>query len=171
MILFFISAFYIGWLILTCANQPVFKSHKWINRYDLFRLIPVWTFFAPNPGVSDFNLLSRVKLNDGTITTFQEIPLRSKKELSTALFNPERRLQKALNDHARTILMQIDNEITEQNKENIKLTFSYISVLNYCAKLPLAPRAYAIQFVILESFGYQELMEPRLILNSDFHKI
>jgi hypothetical protein len=171
MILFVISAFYIGWLILTCANQPVFKSHKWINRNDLLRLVPVWTFFAPNPGVSDFNLLSRAKMEDGTITRFQEIPLRSKKEISKGLFNPERRLQKALNDHARSILMQIDNQITDQNKENIKLTFSYISVLNYCAKLPLAPRAYAVQFVILESFGYQELMEPRLILNSDFHRI
>jgi hypothetical protein len=171
MIVFFVGAFYIGWLILTCANQPVFKSNKWINRNDLFRLVPVWTFFAPNPGVSDFNLLSRVKLEDGTITSFQEVPLRSKKALSVALFNPERRLQKVLNDHARTILRQIDNEITEENKQNIKLTFSYISVLNYCARLPAVPHAHAIQFVILESFGYQELMEPRLILNSDFHRI
>jgi hypothetical protein len=171
MVVFLIGAFYIGWLLLTCANQPVFKTHKLINRQDLFRLVPVWTFFAPNPGVSDFNLLSRVKLDDGTITTFEEIPLRSKKELRTALFNPERRLQKALNDHARTILAQIDTEITEENRENIKLTFSYISVLNYCAKLPLAPHACAVQFIILESFGYRELMEPRLILNSDFHRL
>jgi hypothetical protein len=134
-------------------------------------LVPIWTFFAPNPGVSDYNLLSRVKLTDGTITTFQEIPLRSKKKISIALFNPDRRLQKALHDHARTIIMQIEKGIPEQNKENIKLTFSYISVLNYCSKLPAMRDAHSIQFVILESFGYLELRESRLILNSEFHKI
>jgi hypothetical protein len=171
MTLILISAFYLIWLILTCANQPIFRSNKWISRYDIFRLIPMWTFFAPNPGVSDFNLLSRVKLADGTITDFQEIPLRGEKKISMALFNPDRRLQKALNDHARTIITQIENDVTEQNKENIKLTFSYISVLNYCTKLPAVANASAIQFIIIETFGYRELEEPRLILNSEFHRI
>jgi len=171
MIYFLISAFYLSWLILTCANQPVFRSNRRISRYDIFRLVPVWTFFAPNPGVSDFNLLSRVKLTDGAVGAFREIQLRGKKKISAALFNPDRRLQKVLNDHVCTILMQIENEITEQNKENIRLTFSYISVLNYCSKLPVAPNAYSIQFIILESFGYRELSEPRLILNSDFHRL
>jgi hypothetical protein len=171
MILFLVIIFYVSWLILTCANQPVFRSNKWISQHDIFHLVPIWTFFAPNPGVSDYNLLSRVKLADGTITAFQEIPLRSKKQISIALFNPNRRLQKALHDHARTIIMQIEKGIPEENKENIKLTFSYISVLNYCSKLPAAPNAHSVQFIILESFGYLELREPRLILNSEFHKI
>jgi hypothetical protein len=160
-----------GWFIFTCANQPVFRPNKWIGRYDIFRLVPVWTFFAPNPGVSDFNLLTRVKLTDGAIEAFREIQLRGKKKIRTGLFNPDRRLQKVLSDHVCTILMQIENQITEENKENIKLTFSYISVLNYCSKLPVAPNAYSIQFIILESFGYQELSEPRLILNSAFHRL
>jgi hypothetical protein len=171
MIFYSIIAFYIGWLILTCANQPVFRSHKWISRYDIFSMVPVWTFFAPNPGVSDFNLLTRVKLTDGAIETFREIQLRGKKKIRTALFNPDRRLQKVLSDHVCTILMQIENQITEQNQQNIQLTSSYISVLNYCSKLPAAPNACSIQFIILESFGYQESSEPRLILNSAFHKL
>ncbi len=171
MIFFLVSAFYSCWLILTCANQPMFASNKWINRHDIFRLVPVWTFFAPNPGVSDYNLLMRAKLTDGRITSFDEIPLRSKKEISSAIFNPRRRLQKALHDHARTIIMQIETDITEENKQNIKLTFSYISILNYCAKLPVSPDTSFVQFVILESFGYQELREPRLILNSEFHRL
>lgn len=171
MIIFFVTTFYISWLTLTCASQPGFKLRNWICRYDVFHLVPVWTFFAPNPGVSDYNLLRRGKLMDGTITRFEEVPLRSKKDIRSALFNPQRRLQKALHDHARTIIMQIENDITEQNKQNIKLTFSYISILNYCAKLPAAPGTYSVQFIVLESFGYQELREPRLILNSEFHRL
>lgn len=171
MILFLVSAFYIGWLLITCVSQPLFFTTNWISRYDVLRLIPIWTFFAPNPGVSDFNLLSRFKLQDGTITTFDEIPLRGPKKISTALFNPHRRLQKALHDHARSVVMQIETELTDENRDNIKLTFSYISLLSYCAELPAPADAHFIQFIILESFGYQPLTDTRLIINSEFHKL
>jgi hypothetical protein len=171
MFLLVVLTFYLGWILLTCMNQHSFMSDTWVQKYDIFHLVPIWTFFAPNPGVSDYNLLFRVKKADGSISGFQEVPLRSEKKIAMALFNPNRRLQKALHDHARAIIMNVDDCITEQTKANIKLTFSYISILNFCSKLARKPDAYAVQFMIIETFGYNELTEPRLILNSEFHRI
>lgn len=167
-----VGAFYLTWLLVTCINQTSYKWNRVILGYDLFRLIPVWTFFAPNPGVSDYNLLYRFRLADGTITEFTQVPLKAPHKIGTAVFNPNRRLQKALHDHAQTITIEVASGIlTEENKENIKLTFNYISILNYCARLRTVPGTHALQFMILETFGYRELREPRLILNSGFHKI
>jgi hypothetical protein len=171
MLFWLICIFYFGWLILTCLNQPGFVSNEWLLKFDRFHLVPSWSFFAPNPGISDYNLLMRNKLADGTVTAFSEIPLRGKKNVATALFNPGRRLQKVLHDHARTLIKLIETDVTEENKENIKLTFSYISILNYCADRPAMPGSEYVQFVILESFGYNELTETRLIINSEFHKL
>jgi hypothetical protein len=165
-------AFYAAWLLLTLASQTAFKWNIRIFRTDIFHLIPVWTFFAPNPGVSDYNLLLRIRLSNGDLTCFTPIPLRSRKNIGMALFNPNRRLQKALHDHAQTITMQVaGGQLNEENKDNIQLTFNYISILNYCAKLPSVAGSSSLQFMILESFGYHELQEPQLILNSGFHKL
>jgi hypothetical protein len=49
---------------------------------------------APNPGVSDYNLLFRFKLTDGTVTGFSRVALKADKKIGIALFNPKRRLQK-----------------------------------------------------------------------------
>jgi hypothetical protein len=165
-------AFYGAWLFITLISQTRYKWNVRVFSFDIFRLIPVWTFFAPNPGVSDYNLLLRSRLNNGTLTGFTSIPLRGRKNIGVALFNPKRRLQKALHDHAQAITMQVaGGNIKEENKDNIKLTFNYISILNYCVKLPSVAGSSSLQFMILESFGYHELQEPQLVLNSGFHKL
>lgn len=71
-----------------------------------------------------------------------------------------------------TLSMLVDNgELTESNRENIQLTFNYISILNYCISLPAASGSSALQFMILESFGFHDLREPKVILNSAFHRL
>ena len=172
MLLIAVVIFYGVWLSLTLISQTGFKWNIRIFSFDIFHLIPVWTFFAPNPGVSDYNLLLRLRLSNGTLTCFTPIPLRSPKNISIALFNPKRRLQKALHDHAQTITIQVAaGQLSEENKDALQLTFNYISLLNYCARLPAAAGSCSLQFMILESFGYHELQEPQLILNSGFHKL
>jgi hypothetical protein len=172
MIIIVVSSFYLLWIFFTLVSQTGFEWDDRIFHFDVFRLIPVWTFFAPNPGVSDFNLLLRTRLPDGTLTPFTQIPLKGRKNILMAIFNPHRRLQKALHDHAQAISMQVaGGTLTEENKEDIQLTFNYISILNYCTQLPSVSGSSALQFMILESFGYHEFREPQVILNSGFHKL
>lgn len=166
-----IGIFYIAWVLLTVAAQPFLATQRKIRRFDLFRMIPVWTFFAPDPGTSDYHLLSRTRCVDGTITPFREIPLGSRRKIGHLFFNPTQRLQKALSDHARAIAMHISTDLTETNQANIRLTVSYISLLHYCIGLGSEPGSCTVQFMILESFGHLELEDPQLVLNSEFHRL
>ena len=166
-----ISIFYIAWLIGTILSQPFRGMQKWAQRFDRFRLMPVWTFFAPDPGVSDYNLLSRVRRVDGVITPFEEIRPGNGKKFLRLFFHPERRLQKAFTDFSGALAGYVASDLTDAARDNIRLTVSYISLLHYCSALATDPGTVAVQFMILESYGHLEVQEPQLILNSEFHRL
>jgi hypothetical protein len=142
-------------------------------KIDPFRVLPLWTFFAPNPGVSDYHLLYRTRNGKGDISSFINIRLRNKKNFMNAIWNPPKRSQKALNDFAQEIKRQIAvHNLDDESQHLLKLSLSYIAILHYCTEINRgASDTESVQFMILESFGYFELAEPRLVLNSDFHQI
>lgn len=169
---YIIFILYLSWLILTCFNQ--FHSDRVkqrLARIDILRLLPVWTFFAPNPGVSDFNLLYRAKGKSGKISPFHNIPLNGDKNILNAVWNPRKRIQKAIGDFVQEIRrVVISEEITAENQHFLKLTFGYIVILHYCANLSKSMEDIeSVQFSIIETFGHFEGREPRLVINSDFH--
>ncbi|MDB5007801.1 MAG: hypothetical protein JWP45_2194 [Mucilaginibacter sp.] len=165
--------FYSIWFLCTCIKQFKYKWPDSYRRYYLFNQIPSWNFFSPNPGVSDMNLLRRFRLKNGEISEFEEILFRASSSKNIHFFwNPKRRLNKTLVDHTKIISKTIEREnLDNGNLEDLKLSFSYLSLLNYCSKLPTNLEAEAVQLIIIESFGYVSTLQPRLILNSDFHKI
>lgn len=170
-----ILTFYVIWVVCTLVNQFIDDPDNKNNKAFLLLMknVPKWNFFAPNPGVSDMNLLRRFKLENGEISAFEEIAFRANRVNSFALvFNPRRRLSKALIDHASLINSVIKiNELDKGDLEKIKLCFSYLSLLNYCSKLPTNHKAEFVQLIVIETYGYTEINPPRLVLNSDFHKI
>ena len=153
-----------------------FQNLKWFRNFvakmDLFGLLPNWTFFAPNPGVSDYFLLYRVKFSDGKISEYKNISLRNKR-IVNAIWNPYKRRQKALNDFVQELRSYI-NEIHSNGRDpaTIKISHGYIALLHYCSALCHSiNNKDSIQFTILESFGHFETQKPKLVLNSDFHKL
>jgi len=171
---YIVLSFYLLFACLTCLNQlSIPRLQRALARIDIFRLLPVWTFFAPNPGVSDYHLVYRCRDKNGNISPFKKVSLRNKKNIANAIWNPGKRSQKALNDFVQDIRRMIsDNDMDETNEHLLKLSFSYIVTLHYCTELVKQTFEEAsVQFMILESFGYFELRKPRLILNSEFHRI
>ena len=54
------------WFALSVLNQYRRGALiRPVKRRDAFSLIPTWTFFAPRPGVTDFNILYRDRARDG----------------------------------------------------------------------------------------------------------
>ena len=169
-----IFSFYLLLVVLTCLYQLDFpRLQHFLSLINVFRILPRWTFFAPNPGVSDYHLLFRTKNKSGEVSPFVSIPLRNKKSLLNAFWNPHKRAQKALNDFVQEIRRWIAREnFNEETQHLIKLSFSYVVTLHYCTELiRKSGDVESVQFTILETFGYSELAEPRLILNSDFHQL
>ncbi len=145
-----------------------------MSKIDVFNLLPVWTFFAPNPGITDYKLLYRIRKKDGHVSKFKNINLNQRKSILNAFWNPDKRSQKALSDLVQELKQFIfNNEISDENQNLIKLTLGYITILNYCTGLEKTNDndADSVQFMILETYGFFEKKDPVLILNSEFHKI
>ena len=60
-----IAVFFGAWAMLSALNQFGHgRLIRPVKQRDLFSLIPIWTFFAPRPGITDFNLVYRDRSPD-----------------------------------------------------------------------------------------------------------
>ena len=73
-----------------CQFLPM-RLQRFFRALDVFALIPRWMFFSPSFSSSDYHLLYREALCDGTLTQWREIPLAARRSLLSAVWNPERR--------------------------------------------------------------------------------
>jgi len=133
------------WLIVTVLNQLNLDRFKKLMRLDAFHLIPIWTFFAPNPGTSDYYLLFRDRLVNGSLTYWREIVLGAKAPWLRAFWNPERRRSKALLDLA-TALIQLTQGY---EKAQVTASIPYLLLLELVEAQDRTPLADARQFLIM----------------------
>lgn len=167
--IFVFSLFIFGmWLILSIfANFTNFKWIKWLKYRDPFSLIPSWSFFAPNPGTSDFQILYRDSLFDGTYTYWKEIEYRDK-SLLDMIWNPEKRKRKAIVDLCTFVL-----QIADRNSKNKRLLVSvpYLTILTYINSIPRNNLAIHRQFLIARTFGFNTTKEPEILFISHSHRL
>jgi hypothetical protein len=157
------------WLILTILVQfPCFKWVKWLRDRDYFALLPNWSFFAPNPGTSDLQILYRDKLSDGQLTPWQAVAFREG-SLLHAIWNPEKRLHKAITNVCLSLLQ------LASDKHKSKLLFAsvpYILIVMYIKALPHDGSSNSRQFLIAQTYGYCTVsQEPKILFISQFHKL
>ena len=81
------------WLVLTVANQFEYARAKLgpILAHDVLGLIPVWTFFAPRPGTSDYRIFFRGKNARGESVPWAELELSEARKPWHFLWNPHKR--------------------------------------------------------------------------------
>jgi hypothetical protein len=157
-----------GWVVATLIVQLNVRFARKISKRDMFHLLPRWTFFAPNPGVTDYHLVFRRQDADGELSSFLELPLHRRSRYAW-LFNPDKRTKKALLDLA--IMMEQVCNATTDSGGNIRLTFPYVALLNYFSHTTLPPTTRAIQYCLLASQSATEHQPTRLIVCSDFHRV
>ena len=133
--------------------------------HQVFCLLPIWTFFAPNPGTTDTRLLWREALGSRTFGPWHELsPPQSSRW--RAVWNPDRRIQKAIAD-AGGLLAQTDGK-----SESTTLTIPYLLLLKYVAAQTGSPHAIARQFVVVQTSGEPpEFDDFRTVALSRWHAI
>jgi hypothetical protein len=156
----------VGALAFTAATQ--FRSprlERWARSRDVFCLLPIWTFFAPNPGTTDTRLLWREALGHGHFGPWHELsPPRW--SLWRVVWNPERRVQKAIAD-AGGLLAQGGGE-----SESTVLTIPYLLLLKYVAAQNGSPQAIARQFIVVQTAGEPpEFDEVKTVALSRWHAV
>src|SRR5438105_3016208 len=119
-------AFWFGLCVATQLPQDVFQR---VRRWDLFHLLPRWSFFAPRPLTSDYHFLYRDSLADGTHTDWTEEQFSPQRmPWLSCLWNPEKRQAKAFCDLV-SDLMQ--HQRIHHDEAVIQLAVPYLTLLNY----------------------------------------
>jgi len=160
---------YVVWLAATIVNQFHSWCPKWLKAVNVFALIPIWTFFAPNPGMTDYYLLYRDRLPDGSLDNWKKIELKaSDNGFRVALWNPTKRKHKALTDLVST-LTQV---VKRQGSEGLVVSVPYILILNFITSRPHSLGTDGTQFMVLEHGGFSNEPErSRVLVMSGIHRL
>lgn len=166
MIEIFFTLLFGSWAVVSCVAQFSSRRILPLRQADWFALIPQWTFFAPNPGTSDYHLMFRDRLKDGGYSQFKEIHLAFPRKLTDTLWNPGKRNQKILSDLVQALAQMVD----EIELSQMVFTIPYILLLNYVSNVEHFHNALATQFIIVESPKLNS-KTPAIIYISAFHRL
>ncbi len=158
------------WFLLSIVNQlgPRKRLGR-LRRADIFQLLPMWNFFAPNPGVHDFYLLYRDKTVAGEIGNWQLAQPTSIRGTFSFLWNPGKVERKVLSD-AIQLFAGYDSPGASENAA-VMLTLPYLLCLKMVTEAPPIDSTTLRQFVLAQKKGFAGTDEILPILISDFHSM
>jgi hypothetical protein len=156
-------------LVVTVAAQP--RRFGWVRSLkerDACAWIPIWTFFAPNPGVNDTRVLWREQLVGGEAGPWHEMaPMR--RSPIRAVWNPTNRARKAVTDCAPMIL-----QLASRDRHSLlpMLSLPYLMIVQHMAGLPGSPLGQARQFAVVNTQGEDTEDSPfQLLMISHWHRL
>ena len=156
------------WFVLSILNQFSFRWFEFIQQFDRLGLLPIWTFFAPNPGQTDYHMIYRNMYADGSCSEWAEVEIPTRNGLVASVWNPDKRIVKAIDD-AVAGLIQLMREKGERSE--FLLSFSYLFLLNFVSAVNKDNDAASRQFAIVETRGLNRTETPSLLFVSEFHAI
>lgn len=166
-----------AWLLVSVIAQlrrvrrtnPLIKAVSWLKWRDYCALIPSWSFFAPNPGTSDYRLLYRDKLCDEQYTAWKEVEFPSD-PLIRWVWNPGKRAKKALVDMCSSLMSMASRDLKKPSKM-VYISVPYITLLTYVSRQPRSPLSEHTQFMIAATFGRHEPKGPEILFISPLHQL
>jgi hypothetical protein len=164
-----VAVVYVFWGAATIANQFRSWCPAWLTAIDVCGLIPTWTFFAPTPGMTDYYLLYRDRLADGSFDNWRQVELKgSENGWRLALWNPTKRRQKALSDTVNALIALSRGRASDA----LIVTVPYVLVLNLITSRPHSLGTTATQFMVLEHSGFShEPDRSRVLVMSAVHRL
>lgn len=155
------------WLAISVLAQVRGSLVRRLKRHDYCALIPAWSFFAPNPGMSDYHLYFRDRLASGALSFWRELPIEREPSVLRAVWNPQKRDAKAFVDY----VGELRSLARDYPLRNLQLTLAYQAVCNRVCAEPTSFAAESRQFAIVESHGYYDAEAPALTVLSNFHRL
>lgn len=160
------------WFALSVLNQ--FRRGYYIRPFkkrDLFGLIPIWTFFAPNPGRTDLHVLVRDIHENGT-TPWRELEAGRAKPnpiMPRLLWNPEKRISKMHGDWASSVMRLMGTR--GRRRKTMMLSLPYLLLVRSASFSEPDFRARARQFALARSPGPAGIHKTQVILVSSPHHL
>jgi hypothetical protein len=176
-----LSIGFITWILLMIPWQfqkVREKAHflAWINRA---KILPVYTFFSPNPGKVDSHLLYRDSKSEGntSVTEWREVITIPKRQAYSFIWNPEKRINKLVID-AVAELRSLNNFYykLKLSAEDLAVFFQlnrgYIALLNFVSDFDkLSPDSTHRQFMIVDVTVKDNQRQTSPLFISGFHRL
>lgn len=158
-----------AWFIASALNQSE-RTRKWvklITAYDVCGLIPLWTFFAPNPGTNDTHFLYRDV--DGWGNPGAWVDVSKSFCRGSRVWNPKRRVLKGITDLNRFYVpySKEDNHLSRQ----VLVSFPYILLLHFIDRLPRMKIVAYRQFALASSPSENLRSSAALSFVSSVHRL
>jgi hypothetical protein len=155
------------WLLATIAFQhAVFQ--RILGPWDVFKLLPSWSFFAPSPANRDSHIVVRDLHRDGALGAWSPVSRFPSRSLLHLIWHPEKRPRKILRDASKSIKTTCRRSAS---KGVVQCSLPYLVVLHYGLKRnPPEADVAARQFAIVETSG-REKRRLWITFISDFHRI
>ncbi len=155
----------VGALLAVTVLHNVGRNGAVVNTLHTMGLVPQWTFFAPTPGTQNLYLLYRDVYPDGEVSTWRVVDEMDRYRSAWAcIWNPSRRLRKALHD----IITGLAYDQADKHAELFKLSTPYLLILNHIARIPRLEGAVATGFMIMMSPPNQP---ARMAFCSELHRL
>jgi hypothetical protein len=155
------------WFALSVVNQIPWKRFRAAQRADALQLLPLWTFFAPNPGVQDYYLLYRDRTGTDTLGDWQLLQPGQSRRWTSCIWNPDKIENKVLSD-----LVQMFTDYQEHGVKDgaaIMLSLPYLVWLKMAIDAPGGRAGTLRQFLLVQRQGLTPADPFSPILVSDFH--
>ena len=175
--------FFSIWLALSIPHQFDSGLGRWVRRLNFGGLVPIWTFFAPKPGTSDYHIIIRDG-SSGCPGEWVELEWCHQRRILDAIWHPDRQRTKVIVDCINGIAMQLkemratrsmrSEAVTEGilSAPYLAISAPYLVLLNVVMSAPLqCANATARQFAILEVKPGQVSDRPKVILCSPAHDL
>ncbi|WP_030668429.1 hypothetical protein [Streptomyces cellulosae] len=158
-----------GWLLLAALAQlgPVWgRLNRYLERNDVLGLIPRYHFFAPQPSVHDYHLLTRTRPPGGDFGPWQDVtPFQPTWRWWHLAWNPDRRHAKHLIDLAQS-LARADAQCSDPATP---LSVPYLLLLRHVTAL--ATPGTQVQFLLARAAAFRPHERPRAVFCSKPHRV
>jgi len=173
-----VLAFLTLWFLISIPHQFTNGFGRRIKKLNIFGLIPGWTFFAPNPGISDYRFVFRDIFSEGH-SEWKEVEWCRCRRLVDALWHPQRHRTKLIVDCVSAFVLTVQEmrklglaTETEGDTPAWIVAVPYMALLNVTVSMPRASAdVRARQFAIIEQKPSEPSGKPRLIVCSAPHEL
>src|SRR5271169_5058562 len=120
------------WLLATIAYQYA-PLRTELSRLDVLKILPNWSFFAPQPITRDTHIVVRDILVDGTLGDWQPTSIFPARALLHVIWHPAKRPEKILRDASRSLKL---TRARATSVGVVQCSLPYLLILHYCTMQP-----------------------------------
>lgn len=156
------------WLLSTIAFQRKSRLASQIARFDRLNLIPRWSFFAPDPGASNYHFVYRGRDDATSASPWVELDLSPRGALF-ALWNPRKRYREGMIELFQLLVLFS----RDHSAARLQFTAPYVILLEV-ARRSLKGSVSSTgfyQFALIETRGPSETSVPSVRFYSLTHPV